>query len=166
MRFESHENAGPAAKEMKPIRQTIFGDKKGNCFAACVASVLELPLGTVPNFCVAEGDWLIKANAWLVPYGVALMDLDLPKDGSMRNFHALSDGIYVFLSGKSPRGEFSHSVVGRYRLYDDGRHQLEYAHDPHPSDAYLDGPPKIITVILALHPHHIVASRVNQLRAP
>lgn len=35
---------------MKPVRQTIFGHEEGNCAQACVASLLELPLGAVPNF--------------------------------------------------------------------------------------------------------------------
>lgn len=50
---------------MKAIDQTTFG-KEGNCFAASLASVLELPLDSVPNFCVAyPSDWFAKTNEWL-----------------------------------------------------------------------------------------------------
>lgn len=34
---------------MKPIDQVIFDPGKGDCMAACIASILELPLDAVPN---------------------------------------------------------------------------------------------------------------------
>jgi hypothetical protein len=32
-----------------PVTQTILGPPNGNCLPACIASILELPLGKVPN---------------------------------------------------------------------------------------------------------------------
>ncbi len=130
----------------------------GNCFAACVASILELPVGAVPNFCDAEGDWLMAANQWFSKYGLAILDVDLPEDGSLRGINALVHGMPVIISGKSPRGDFDHAVVGEYRRLDDGRHQLAYVHDPHPSNDYLDGPGKSVTLFLATDPS-LVAGR-------
>ncbi len=34
---------------MKPIFQTEFGDGNGNCWAACIASITEIPLEEFPN---------------------------------------------------------------------------------------------------------------------
>lgn len=34
---------------MKPVFQQVFEQGHGDCMAACIASVLELPLGEVPN---------------------------------------------------------------------------------------------------------------------
>lgn len=45
---------------MKPVEQTKLTYPDGNCFAACVATLLELPLEAVPDF---KGDgWY---DAWL-----------------------------------------------------------------------------------------------------
>jgi hypothetical protein len=34
---------------MKPQKQRVFSSKMGDCFAACMASLLELPIEVVPN---------------------------------------------------------------------------------------------------------------------
>lgn len=39
---------------MKPVEQTILTPPHGNCHAACVASILELPIDRVPNVNAAE----------------------------------------------------------------------------------------------------------------
>lgn len=33
---------------MKPVDQTTFGAPHGNCLMACVASILEVPLDSLP----------------------------------------------------------------------------------------------------------------------
>jgi hypothetical protein len=35
---------------MKPVYQTTFGKGIGNCFTACVASIIEYPIEDVPNW--------------------------------------------------------------------------------------------------------------------
>jgi len=35
---------------MKPVNQNAFTDGTGNCFSACLASILELSIDEVPNF--------------------------------------------------------------------------------------------------------------------
>lgn len=102
---------------MKPIDQTTFGSPYGNCFQACVASILELPLEDVPHFC--EGDnprWLLDLEEWLRPRGLAPMLVQA------EGCPALDDA-YGLLGGPSPRG-CNHSVVVR---------GVEVVHDPHPS---------------------------------
>lgn len=65
---------------MKAVTQTVRG-KAGNCFAACVASVTELPLGSLPNhFKNENGDvaprWLDAWNEFFKPYGVGMIWTD------------------------------------------------------------------------------------------
>jgi predicted subunit of tRNA(5-methylaminomethyl-2-thiouridylate) methyltransferase len=50
---------------MKPVKQTIFG-LGGNCFAASIASILELPVEEVPNFMAIEtADYWTPMREWL-----------------------------------------------------------------------------------------------------
>lgn len=105
---------------MRPVDQTKFGVPEGNCFSACVASILHLPLGDVPPFCKYE-DWWERLNAWLRTRGFYAMVLRYSDDMPPNGFH--------ILSGKSPRGDFQHSVVAR---------GIEIVHDPHPSRAGIE----------------------------
>jgi hypothetical protein len=55
---------------VKPVDQTTFGAPGGNCFSACVASLLEIPLSEVPYFMgdgpiEQEYDWFNPFLAWL-----------------------------------------------------------------------------------------------------
>ncbi len=103
-------------RRMKPIDQTKFRVPEGNCFSACVASLLHLPIEDVPTFC-AEGDkWFEVFQQWLRPLGLYAFMLKHCEEWR-------PDGYYI-LGGKSPRGDFFHAVIAR-----DG----EIVHDPHPS---------------------------------
>ena len=46
---------------MKPVDQTDWTPKTGDCFRACVASIFELPIESVPNF-MEEGDDHFKVD--------------------------------------------------------------------------------------------------------
>jgi hypothetical protein len=107
-------------------KQTIFGEGHGNCFATCLASILELSVEEVPNFCDVDlypgdnGEWYWAVDAWLGEhFGLSILTF-----GAAENEEWLSRG-YSILSGRSPRGEFNHSVVAL-----DGK----IVWDPHPSD--------------------------------
>jgi len=116
---------------MKPIKQTILDKKVGNCFASCVASVFELPLDAVPNFCAHE-DWWERLQAWLAPQNLAFIELPT-KDGGMPDMPTLPDGVLCLAAGMGDRG-VQHAVVVKYRVDEGGKtHRLELAHDPHPS---------------------------------
>lgn len=117
---------------MTPVDQTRFGAVDGDCFAACVATLLGLPLAEIPNFCApeqldADGRWWPNFRAWCAARGleaVCLLAADQPP-GAVPDFDAIG-------SGPSPRGAFLHATVWRNgRLW----------HDPHPSRAGLAGPP-------------------------
>jgi len=99
-----------------PVDQTRFGSPGGNCLAACVASLLELPLADVPQ--LGPTTWLDDLGAWLLKRG--LYPICFKIDAPWR-----PTGLYI-LAGKSPRGDFLHAVVARGD---------EVVHDPHPSRA-------------------------------
>jgi hypothetical protein len=120
---------------MSGVEQTIFvGDptRKGNCVAACVATLLDIPLEQVPHFVefgIALGDsddvhdisagnnWWSMLLGFMAGKGLWPVHLD--------SLDHAERGEVVFVAGKSPRG-VTHQV-----LYRDG----ELWHDPHPSRA-------------------------------
>lgn len=95
---------------MLPQRQTEFGDT-GNCLAACVATLLEIPLSTVPNF-MRQPNWYNAFSRWLWERGYAIV--------SVNSFHREP----VIAIGQSPRGR-AHAVIYQY-----GR----LIFDPHPDN--------------------------------
>ena len=109
---------------MKPVDQTAFGFPGGNCFSACVASLLEINLDEVPYFMnMPVSDWYERFGRWLATRN--LWPLCLEADGERS-----PPGLYI-LSGISPRapmsadpGQHLHSVVACGR---------DIVHDPHPS---------------------------------
>jgi len=102
---------------MIPVDQTTFGHPGGNCFSACVASLLEIQIGEVP-YLMEDRDWFQGFIEWLRPRGLWAVTFSVANGWR-------PDG-YVILGGQSPRG--SHAVVGL---------GLEVVHDPHPSRAGL-----------------------------
>jgi hypothetical protein len=60
---------------MIEVEQTIFTIPGGDCFAACVASILELPINAVPNFPSEDGDetWWHSWQEWLKPRNLAFL---------------------------------------------------------------------------------------------
>lgn len=109
---------------MKPVDQTIFGAKKGNCMSACVATLLELSIDEVPNFMENSEEWAKLLHEFLYPKGLCYVEVALVEGRS--NIHAKEETPCV-LMGKSPRGSFYHAVVGIVR---DGEFRVHF--DPHP----------------------------------
>ena len=107
-----------------PVDQTTFGSE-GNCFSACVASILELPISEVPQFMTVaglnDGDglaWWDRFTTWCRDRGVEFAyfgDVNGPPPPG-----------YSIKSGTSPRcATRKHAVVVL-----DG----ELAHDPRGDD--------------------------------
>ena len=114
---------------MKPVDQTRFSPCEkpyGNCFAACIASIFEVSLQEVLDDSQIEagGPWWIAWKTWLEQSGYGLIHLN---NDPPAWFFPIKG--YVILSGKSPRGDFEHSVVAL-----DGK----MVHDPHPSRAGIE----------------------------
>jgi len=107
---------------MKPVKQTLFGPKEGNCFAACIASLLELPLEAVPNFCLYD-DWYHRVNKFLAPMGLCYIEMAIDSRGLY--YSLIDSNTYYVLCGKSPNYDCLHAVVAQ---------GTEIVHDPNPSN--------------------------------
>jgi hypothetical protein len=149
---------------MKPVFQTVMDANRGNCLSAAIASILELDIAEVPNFEVLNGDFMARVNEWLRPRGYAwfraiqprlsrgegLQDVGRPPDtGAEIVHHPLPDGegVLCLATGKSPRGEHCHSVVGRMVGFN-----FELLHDPHPSGEGIEGLPICIEFLVPVNP--------------
>lgn len=114
---------------MNPTNQTIFELGKGNCFAACLASILEMPIKDVIHFPAGECPlWRDIVNDWLENKGMFFIDIAL--NGDMRDNQIKYWGYHIIM-GESPRSEdIRHAVVG---------YQGKIVFDPHPSRDGLRG---------------------------
>lgn len=97
---------------MKPVYQTKFGMPGGDCFRACVASLLELPLDAVPDFMniTEEADWTVALSVWLeayTPYTPLFISADA--DGHLTPF---TPATYWLCCGKNNQGHL-HAAVYR-----------------------------------------------------
>jgi hypothetical protein len=100
---------------MKPVDQTkvLERGQRGNCLAACLASILELPLASIPEFEeLPPGHWKAELASWSAAQGFRL-DFVKPE-----NF---TPGECYIAVGLSTRGNL-HATVGL-----DGA----VIHDPH-----------------------------------
>ena len=106
---------------MKPVDQQFMHNPAkgtvGDCFRACIASVLELPADAVPHFALLGNRWSRVADAFCEALS---RDLEW-HDGEP------PDDIWAIVTVQSPRGsDVRHSVI-----YRGGK----MVHDPHPSRA-------------------------------
>lgn len=124
---------------MIPIDQTEFSTKEGtfgNCFSACLASILEMPIEKVPNFMtLSNGEDVIKgASQWLIQYGFILLHRPILKEGDKPDlfwYHTQQGfDLYYIVTGISPRKNplkpdehLKHACVSR---------MYQIVHDPHP----------------------------------
>lgn len=112
---------------MTPVDQTRFGKGQGNCLAACVASLLELPLSEVFDIAAGGNDpdyWGI-VDRWLTERGLGLVYVSVRREGQeelLGTSVRLVPGAHYMAWGPSARG-LDHSVI-----YRNG----QLAHDPHP----------------------------------
>ncbi len=112
---------------MTPVSQTKLysdtGSHHGNCFAAVLASLLDIPLWMVPEFegMFARRDtyWLQRVDEWLNTMFGKDLNYDLPK-------HVDECGVslpeFYIVGGESSRG-VEHAVI-----FSHGK----MVHDPHP----------------------------------
>lgn len=126
---------------MIPVKQTKLssGDGKvyGNCLRACLASLLEVDIDSIPAF---EDKFGLKSNEWytdftnylsscgLKDYGYIGVKTEPPTQEELNNYIGL-DGYYI-VCGKSPR---EHVKNGHAVIYYKG----QPIHDPHPDNTFL-----------------------------
>lgn len=135
---------------MTPVDQDRFGgpnvawDQQGNCHAACLASIFEVPLSEIPE--PAEGTfgpaWYEPHEAWLAERGWETQWLSftpaitanvIPGDSvEFTPPEPLTTSTeYAILGGLSPRG-LLHATVCRLTPKPGGIIRATMAHDPHP----------------------------------
>jgi len=142
---------------MKPVDQVGTKD----CLQAAIASIFELPIGEVFPFGQAAIGTKRAALAqdedlrrWLSTRGVSLLHVTNPeivfRNGGKS---AVCPWGICVAGGKSPRGDWDHSVV-----YDARGDKPAMIHDPHPSRQGLDGEPSYYTCFLLEDPALLMAS--------
>jgi len=126
---------------MKNVHMAVIHDEEagtyGDCFRACVASVLGVESGAVPHFLHDGGgtfpdDWMNRFVQWaesrgFIPYEFSASIITPP-------------GYYI-ATGKSPRFDVGHSVVMR-----NGR----VVWDPHPSRDGIEGVPWSVMIFVII----------------
>lgn len=129
---------------MKAVDQTVFvGDTRpGNCFAACIASIFEVPLESIPAWEI-ESQWAehwIEVSDYLAnKFGVGMLEIVFAsRTGGLTH----DDDCFCILTGKGPRG-VNHAVVGL---------GPNIVHDPHPSRDGLVGKPESVVYFVVLNP--------------
>ena len=115
---------------MTPIYQTEQGDERGDCFRACIASILDLPRAEVPHFFQGlqpgqpvPGRIEERMRAWFGKRALALIQTGFQAPDAaavMEAFGLRHPGLHYVLTGKSAKGR-DHAVVCR---------DMQIVHDP------------------------------------
>lgn len=120
---------------MIPIDQNILAinddgtdaeGRPGNCYQACLASIIEARLDTVPHIVALPGDWYINVQLWTLQQGLMHTVVDPSDRDRLAAIHAAGRVLGVIGAGPSPRGPFQHAVILDPET-------LQLTHDPHPS---------------------------------
>jgi len=125
---------------MIPVFQTKTSSGDGDCFAACLASILEEPLAVIPDFTPAiknDNSWIVEANLFIAHFGFYLLPV-------IWKATACSSGFSIAIG--NPKG-------GK----EDNKHAVVYLganlyHDPSPNGKGLEGNPETYMVFVALNP--------------
>ena len=114
-----------------------------NCFRACVATVLNIPIEEVPEACDgAKWDW-DKFQDWLADRGLQAIEMTFGSGGTI---YPVRKPVLCIITGKSPRRDVQHAVVANLL----GMEGFELLHDPHESDGFIDGEPCQATFFVPL----------------
>jgi hypothetical protein len=139
-----HERSNEGVVEVKPVDQLHAGTLgEGDCLMACAASVLEIPLGTLPEITKDnEGEWWLVFDKAIRERGFRIAEL--------MNDPPLAPLGYAIAIGPTQRfdGQENHACVAL-----DG----DVVHDPHPSRSGLAGIDYWLTFVpIARRPQRLV----------
>lgn len=134
--------------EGRLVDQIVFEDGKGDCLAACVATVLGLSRDRVPNF--AESGFFDGLRDWLNENCLMAIEVRFAEGDHFASAYFGYDERLVVMWGDSPRfasggKRKGHAVVGMPDGYG-----CKMIHDPHPSRAGLHGHPRGVMWILPI----------------
>lgn len=116
-----------------------------NCFQACVATVLNIPIEEVTDACDgAKWDWDAFQD-WLAFRGMQAIEIGFGNGGTI---YPVRKPVICILAGPSPRecASGQHAVVGELL----GLEGFRLLHDPHPSDLWIDGEPSHATFFVGI----------------
>jgi len=134
---------------MTPVYQTLFGNKQGNCYAASIASLFEIPLEEVPNFCW-DKNWPNNRDEWLKERGFACISFEVTKESYSTWLFDLTNrfkNVMHLAAVESPRGPWLHSVV-----FQNGK----LIHDPHPDGGSQDAIPVEFDFFISINPAEVL----------
>jgi len=126
----------PAQYITRPIPNAVRQTGPTNCFQACVATVLDIPIDDVPEACDgAKWDWDAFQD-WLALRGLQAIEIGFGNGGTI---YPVRHPVLCIVTGQSPRECTTgrHAVVGELT----GLEGFRLLHDPHPSDLWIDGEP-------------------------
>lgn len=106
---------------MIPTAQTRVGSQ-GNCFSACLSSILEIPLWEIPNFSTDDDLFLGEVQEFLATHGMYYVQVPIDEPTIQAAFANKSIDLWHLIEGISPRGG-EHACVGL---------NGELYFDPHP----------------------------------
>jgi hypothetical protein len=126
---------------MIPVFQTIIDQGIGNCWSACMASILEIGIDDIPNFVKEASEKRTSAESlakkWLKASGLFLLCVPLHRGEEwldVIDFYHL-EGAYCLMSVPSQKFEGgSHAVVGQFRKCLTEGTVLNIIHDPNPNN--------------------------------
>ncbi len=108
---------------MKPVKQTT----SNTCFPACLASLLEIPVGIVPNYVHKHWpDQIASTQRWLSKIGKTLLYLPLKKGWQQRETFLHTNIAMRCIVGVRVKGTLEgHVMIGRIN-----KRKLCITHDP------------------------------------
>jgi hypothetical protein len=100
----------------------------GDCQRTVFASLLGYDdVEMVPNFVEMDGEFVANIQNWLKENNLQYVEMTAE---SFEQSPFIPTG-YCAIAGKSPRGDYLHSVVGEVRI-NNSRYELWFVHDPSP----------------------------------
>lgn len=108
---------------MQRVDQSLLGARSGDCFAACVATLLNAAIDDVPHFCGIHGDsWYAHFCRWLAARDYAALSLrfDNEEQADAHIEWAREFAPYVpwIAGGASTRGPHACVYLGAELLHD------------------------------------------------
>lgn len=95
---------------MTPIFQTKFKAGTGNCLTACVASLLDVSIEALPEFCI-DGEWFDKLDSFCKESGYFLLYWRHSAAVPLLCLHA-----YVIVLLELEGTDELHAIIGKTRL--------------------------------------------------
>lgn len=148
------------ADGFRKVYQTRNNGTDGNCFHACIASVLGLDLSDVPDILpnTPHEDWWKQWAVWFETQGIGWFFGFF--DGLDK--FSISIGALAILCGPSQRAkdegaEYGHCIVARYQVRN-GQHYFKYVHNPTPDagpkETWLAGDPTDMLILWRNEPRN------------